>query len=72
MEEVGWDVCREDLRRVSHSSLGDQVKVSLMIFSYTYELCFFGSATQKSNKDYSNNHLGSVHQELTLFGVGSS
>ncbi|TXT10626.1 hypothetical protein VHUM_02131 [Vanrija humicola] len=26
---------------------------------YTYELCFFGKATQKSNKDHSSNHLGS-------------
>ncbi|WVQ82852.1 hypothetical protein IAT38_004987 [Cryptococcus sp. DSM 104549] len=26
---------------------------------YTYELCFFGKATQKSNKDGSNNNLGS-------------
>lgn len=26
--------------------------------SYTYELCFFGRATQKSNKDHSSNHLG--------------
>ena len=28
--------------------------------SYTYELCFFGRATQKSNKDHSQNHLGWV------------
>lgn len=26
--------------------------------SYTYELCFFGRATQKSNKDHSSNFLG--------------
>lgn len=26
--------------------------------SYTYELCFFGTATQKSNKDHSSNNLG--------------
>lgn len=26
--------------------------------SYTYELCFFGKATQKSNKDHSSNNLG--------------
>ncbi|KAL1408832.1 hypothetical protein Q8F55_005646 [Vanrija albida] len=25
---------------------------------YTYELCFFGRAVQKSNKDHSSNHLG--------------
>jgi protein kinase C substrate 80K-H len=28
--------------------------------SYTYELCFFGRATQKSNKDSSSNFLGYV------------
>lgn len=27
--------------------------------SYTYELCFFGQAKQKSNKDHSSNLLGS-------------
>lgn len=31
---------------------------SIADFSYTYELCFFGRATQKSNKDSSSNFLG--------------
>lgn len=44
---------RDHLRRVSYCS-----RLLLMLFSYTYELCFFGQARQKSNKDSSSNHLG--------------
>ena len=32
----------------------------LMGISYTYEVCFFGRTTQKSNKDSSSNNLGYV------------
>ena len=33
---------------------------------YTYELCFFGKATQKNNRDGSSNHLGWVKRTATL------
>ena len=44
---------------------------ALIGISYTYELCFFGRATQKSNKDTSSNNLGWAHyptlcSELTI------
>lgn len=35
--------------------------------SYTYELCFFGKATQKSNKDGSSNHLGYVESRFQTY-----
>jgi protein kinase C substrate 80K-H len=38
--------------------------------SYTYELCLFGKATQKSNRDSSSNHLGWVCLVLCLHGTG--
>ena len=38
---------------------------------YTYELCFFGGATQKSNKGGSSNSLGSVHSLGSLLVVAA-
>lgn len=37
----------------------DGTCISTVSGDYTYELCFFGRATQKSNKDSSQNSLGS-------------
>ncbi|RXK36650.1 protein kinase C substrate 80K-H [Tremella mesenterica] len=36
----------------------DGTCVDTVAGDYTYELCFFGRASQKSNKDSSSNHLG--------------
>ncbi|GMK53438.1 hypothetical protein CspeluHIS016_0100240 [Cutaneotrichosporon spelunceum] len=36
----------------------DGTCVDTVAGDYTYELCFFGRATQKSNKDHSSNNLG--------------
>ncbi|CAK9780364.1 hypothetical protein CC85DRAFT_287897 [Cutaneotrichosporon oleaginosum] len=36
----------------------DGTCVDTVAGDYTYELCFFGKATQKSNKDHSSNNLG--------------
>ncbi|BEJ14197.1 hypothetical protein CspHIS471_0313710 [Cutaneotrichosporon sp. HIS471] len=36
----------------------DGTCVDTIAGDYTYELCFFGGATQKSNKDHSSNNLG--------------
>ncbi|WWD22735.1 hypothetical protein CI109_107228 [Kwoniella shandongensis] len=38
---------------------------------YTYELCFFGKATQKSNKDGSSNHMGTFSDWNTAEQEGS-
>ncbi|ODN73839.1 hypothetical protein L202_07363 [Cryptococcus amylolentus CBS 6039] len=40
----------------------DGTCVEQVIGDYTYELCFFGKATQKSNKDGSSNLLGKFDQ----------
>lgn len=36
----------------------DGTCVDTVAGDYTYELCFFGKATQKSNKDHTSNNLG--------------
>ncbi|KAK8844712.1 hypothetical protein IAR55_006562 [Kwoniella newhampshirensis] len=38
---------------------------------YTYELCFFGKATQRSNKDGASNHLGTFSDWNTAAEEGS-
>ncbi|WWC90142.1 uncharacterized protein L201_005075 [Kwoniella dendrophila CBS 6074] len=49
----------------------DGVCVDKVSGDYTYELCFFGKATQKSNKDSSSNHLGSFSQWNTAAEQGT-
>ena len=38
------------------------------ICRYTYEVCFFGRATQKSNKDGSSNYLGWAYSSYDVRG----
>ena len=45
--------------------------VSQVAGDYTYELCFFGQATQKSNKDGSSNNLGRFESWKTSEKAGS-
>lgn len=45
--------------------------VDKVVGDYTYELCFFGKATQRSNKDKSSNNLGSFNQWNTAADQGS-
>ncbi|OXH18910.1 protein kinase C substrate 80K-H [Cryptococcus neoformans A1-35-8] len=49
----------------------DRTCVDKVVGDYTYELCFFGKATQKSNKDKSSNNLGSFNQWNTAADQGS-
>lgn len=57
----------QTLRKLSDGEFGpdgewkklDGTCISTVAGDYTYELCFFGRATQRSNKDSSSNSLGS-------------
>ncbi|WVW81324.1 hypothetical protein I302_103315 [Kwoniella bestiolae CBS 10118] len=49
----------------------DGVCVDKVSGDYTYELCFFGKATQKSNKDGATNHMGTFSGWNTAAEQGS-
>ncbi|WRT63265.1 uncharacterized protein IL334_000168 [Kwoniella shivajii] len=49
----------------------DGVCVDKVAGDYTYELCFFGKATQRSNKDSSSNHMGTFFEWNSAADQGS-